>query len=177
MPDFEREFQVHRQGILGTVRCTPWNIGERLLLIGDAAHAIVPFHGQGMNCALEDCRLLDEFLADGQQEPFARFATHRRPDADAIADMSLENYLEMRDDVLDARHQLQRRLELELERRHPQRFIPRYAMVMFRDRIAYSTAQRRGRIQQQILEQLTAGGTPVDLALADALIQERLEPA
>lgn len=177
MPDLEREFAAHRQGILGTVRCTPWHVGERLLLIGDAAHAIVPFHGQGMNCALEDCRLLDEILADGSQHPFARFSTLRRPDADAIADMSLENYDEMREDVLDARHQLQRRLELELEQRHPQRFIPRYAMVMFHDRIAYSEALRRGRIQQQILDRLTAEDAPVDLPLADALIRERLEPA
>jgi kynurenine 3-monooxygenase len=177
MPDFEPEFAAHRQGILGTVRCAPWNDGERMLLIGDAAHAIVPFHGQGMNCALEDCRLLDELMADGQGEPFARFSARRRPDADAIADMSLDNYAEMRDVVLDARHHRQRRLELELERRHPRRFIPRYSMVMFHDQIPYSVAQRRGRIQQQILDRLTANDAPADLALADTLILERLEPA
>jgi kynurenine 3-monooxygenase len=177
MPEFEAEFATHRRGILGTVRCAPWNLGERLLLIGDAAHAIVPFHGQGMNCALEDCRLLDELMADGLDEPFARFSAQRRPDADAIAEMSLENYAEMRDVVLDARHQRQRRLELQLERRHPRLFIPRYAMVMFHDQIPYSLALQRGRIQQQILDRLTTDDTPADLALADRLIRERLEPA
>jgi kynurenine 3-monooxygenase len=101
MPDFDREFATHRQGILGTVQCTPWNSGEQLLLIGDAAHAIVPFHGQGMNCALEDCLLLDALLADGIPAPFARFSAARRVDTDAIAAMSLENYAEMRADVLD----------------------------------------------------------------------------
>lgn len=180
MPDFDQEFAAHRQGILGTVRAAPWNAGERLLLIGDAAHAIVPFHGQGMNCALEDCRILDELLADGRPEPFARFAAQRRPDAEAIAAMSLENYVEMRDDVLDPRHQLHRQLELALERRHPDRFIPRYSMVMFRDRIPYSVALARGRVQQEILEELApdAGASLelIDWDLADKLIAARLQP-
>jgi kynurenine 3-monooxygenase len=162
------------------VRCAPWNLDERLLLIGDAAHAIVPFHGQGMNCALEDCRLLDELLAEGGACPFARFAAARRPDTDAIAAMSLENYVEMRDSVLDPQHQLHRQLELELERRFPGRFIPRYAMVMFHDEIPYSTALARGRIQQQILDALTAalplGGVAgdVDWSLAATMIQDQL---
>jgi kynurenine 3-monooxygenase len=181
MPDFEQEFAAHRQGILGTVRTDPWNAGERLLLVGDAAHAVVPFHGQGLNCALEDCRILDELLADGRPEPFARFTAQRRPDAEAIAAMSLENYGEMRDEVLDPRHQQHRELELELERRHPDRFIPRYSMVMFHDRIPYSVALERGRVQQRILEQLTAplGLEPaaldgVDWELADRLVTDRL---
>jgi kynurenine 3-monooxygenase len=176
MPDFEREFADHRQGILGTVRCTPWNLGERLLLIGDAAHAIVPFHGQGMNCALEDCVLLDALLADGRPEPFARFSATRRADTDAIAAMSLENYGEMRDAVLDSRFQRQQALSRELEQRHPDRFIPRYAMVMFHAELPYSLAQERGRIQQQILDELTRSEAPADPATADRLILERLTP-
>lgn len=181
MPDFEREFATHRQGVLGTVRTDPWNAGEKLLLIGDAAHAVVPFHGQGLNCALEDCRILDELLADGRPEPFSRFTAQRRPDAGAIAAMSLENYMEMRDGVLDPRHRQHRQLELELERRHPGRFIPRYAMVMFHDQIPYSAALERGRVQQGILETLTAslGVEPgavdeVDWVLADRMVRERL---
>jgi len=179
MPDFEREFTAHRQGILGTVRCTQWNQGEKLLLLGDAAHAIVPFHGQGLNCALEDCRLLDELMADGLPEPFARFSTQRLPDTDAIALMSMENYGEMRDEVLDPRHHLQRQLELELERRHPHRFIPRYAMVMFHDRIPYSTALVRGRVQQQILDELTLAAVDldgIDWERAAGLVQQHLPP-
>lgn len=176
MPDFDREFAAHPEGLLGTVRCSQWNDGERLLLIGDAAHAIVPFHGQGMNCALEDCVALDRIMADGQPEPFARLSALRRPDGDAIADMSLENYIEMRDGVLDPQHQHHRRLELELERLHPGRFIPRYAMVMFHDRIPYSQAQQRARIQQGILEELTRASADADSALARALVAERLPP-
>jgi kynurenine 3-monooxygenase len=176
MPDFEREFATHRQGILGTVHCAPWNLDERLLLIGDAAHAIVPFHGQGMNCALEDCVLLDRLLADGGAEPFARFSRMRRIDTDAIAAMSLENYDEMRDAVLEPRFQRQQALALQLERRHPQRFVPRYSMVMFHAAIPYSVAQARGRIQQQILDELTGDGGTADLALADHLVAERLPP-
>ncbi|HWL63732.1 MAG TPA: NAD(P)/FAD-dependent oxidoreductase [Steroidobacteraceae bacterium] len=180
MPDFDREFAAHRQGILGTVRAAPWNRGENLLLIGDAAHAIVPFHGQGMNCALEDCRILDELLADGQPQPFGRFTAQRRPDADAIAAMSLQNYAEMRDDVLDPRHQLQRQLELALERRHPGRFIPRYSMVMFHDRIPYSIALARGQVQQDILDELAPDGVATlestNWELADRLVEARLQP-
>lgn len=183
MPDVEAEFAAHPQGILGTVRCSPWNLGERVLLIGDASHAIVPFHGQGLNCALEDCRLLDEMLASDEPAPFARFAAQRLPDANAIAQMSLENYGEMRDDVTDPRHHLRRELELALERRHPGRFIPRYSMVMFHDEIPYSVALTRGDIQHTLMEEvLDAAGDgrePQDirnLEHADRLIAERLPP-
>jgi kynurenine 3-monooxygenase len=176
MPDFDEEFAAHREGLLGTVRCSRWNDGERLLLIGDAAHAIVPFHGQGMNCALEDCVALDGLLADGKPEPFARLSHLRRPDGDAIADMSLENYIEMRDGVLDPRHQQHRQLELQLERRFPGHFIPRYAMVMFHAQIPYSVVRQRARIQQAILEELTGQGAAADSLLARALISARLPP-
>ena len=176
MPDFDQEFAAHREGLLGTVRCTRWNDGERLLLIGDAAHAIVPFHGQGMNCALEDCVALDGLLADGKPEPFARLSQLRRPDGDAIADMSLENYIEMRDGVLDPRHQQHRQLELRLERRFPGHFIPRYAMVMFHAQIPYSVVRQRARIQQEILEELTNRGAAADSDLARTLISARLPP-
>ena len=174
MPDFDREFTGHPEGLLGTVRCSRWNDGESLLLIGDAAHAIVPFHGQGMNCALEDCVALDALLADGEPAPFARFSALRKPDGDAIADMSLENYVEMRDAVIDPLHQQHRQLELQLERRFPGHFIPRYAMVMFHAEIPYSVAQRRARIQQGILEALTDQGAAADSSLTTSLVGERL---
>jgi kynurenine 3-monooxygenase len=176
MPDFDAEFELHREGLLGTVRCSRWNDGEQLLLIGDAAHAIVPFHGQGMNCGLEDCVVLDELMADGKPLPFERFSAQRVPDGNAIADISLENYVEMRDGVLDPRHQQHRRLELELERVFPGRFIPRYAMVMFHAEIPYSEALRRTRIQQAILEELTDRCAAADSELARELVGQRLPP-
>ncbi|MET0279642.1 MAG: NAD(P)/FAD-dependent oxidoreductase [Steroidobacteraceae bacterium] len=176
MPDFDGEYATHRQGILGTVRCDPWHHGEQLLLVGDAAHAIVPFHGQGMNCALEDCRLLDGILSEGKPAPFARFSAARRVDAAAIAAMSLENYGEMREEVLDARFHRQKQLALQLERRFPDRFIPRYAMVMFHDEIPYSVALERGRIQQQILDELCAVPEALIPDLATLLVEARLPP-
>jgi kynurenine 3-monooxygenase len=185
LPDLEQQVAAHPQGILGTVYCDRWQVDERLLLIGDAAHAIVPFHGQGMNCAFEDCRELDALLADAAPRPFERFQALRRPDTDAIAQMALENYAEMRDAVRDPRFHLQKSLELALERRFPTRFVPRYSMVMFHDEIRYSVAQQRGALQQEILERLTArdpstGAEPtltqIDWALAQRLVESLLPP-
>jgi kynurenine 3-monooxygenase len=177
IPDLTAQFAAHMQGYLGTVYCPQWQDAEQLLLVGDAAHAIVPFHGQGMNCAFEDCRILDELLATRPDEAFTLFARHRREDCMAIAQMALENYGEMRDAVRDPLFQRQKALSLELERAHPERFVPRYAMVMFRDDIPYSLALRRGRIQQQILDELTGGASSAaPAASADELINSRLPP-
>jgi kynurenine 3-monooxygenase len=164
IPDLTAQFRQHPQGHLGTIHADPWACGS-VLLLGDAAHAIVPFHGQGMNAAFEDCTLLDSMLAGslgtstaGYDWPtiFAQFNTARRDDAEAIARMALENYSEMRSAVLDERFLRQRAWALQLERLHPQRFIPRYAMVMFHPEISYSEALRRGAVQQQILDELDA---------------------
>jgi kynurenine 3-monooxygenase len=146
MPQFEQEFAAHPQGILGTVHASPWQVGRQLLLLGDAAHAIVPFHGQGMNCAFEDCLRLAE-LSDRQSDwaaVFAAFEAERRPQAEAIAAMALENYQEMRDDVLDAEFLAERELARVLERQFPGRILPRYSMVMFHPEIPYATARARG---------------------------------
>nr|AIA17246.1 FAD binding domain protein [uncultured bacterium] len=150
------------------------------MLIGDAAHAIVPFHGQGMNCAFEDCVLLDALLARLPWPDAGReFEAQRRPDTEAIADMAIENYLEMRDTVREPKFLLEKGLSLELERRFPGRFIPRYSMVMFHHEIPYRVAQERGRVQQDILRELTRtvdSLADVDFAHAEAFIDERLPP-
>src|SRR6185369_5903984 len=176
VPDIAQQFAAHPLGLLGTVYCPRWHDGEKLLLIGDAAHAIVPFHGQGMNCAFEDCRALDALLLDDPAHAFTRFEEARREDCLAIAQMALENYGEMRDTVRSPLFQRQKALSLTLERAFPDRFIPRYAMVMFHDEIPYSTALRRGRIQQQILDELTARPEEAPPEMAAALINARLEP-
>ena len=173
-----REFREHPQGRLGTVHSRPWH-ARGVLLLGDAAHAIVPFHGQGMNAAFEDCRVLDELL-DGRHDwagIFGEFEATRRPNAEAIARMALENYAEMREHVLDARFQRRQALALELERRFPDRFIPRYAMVMFHPEIAYAEALRRGVLQQEILDTLEARTPPggeLDPELARSLVTTAL---
>lgn len=179
MPDLLADFAAHPQGQLGTVHASPWQIAGRVLLLGDAAHAIVPFHGQGMNAAFEDCRVLDELVGrlGDWATAFAEFEQARRPNAAAIAQMALENYGEMRDAVLDARFLRRRQIALGLERRFPDRFIPRYSMVMFHPEIPYSEALRRGALQAQLLDELDRGpGAEPDAALAERLVCERLPP-
>jgi kynurenine 3-monooxygenase len=184
MPNLDAEFASHPTGILGTVHCEPWSYRGRLLLVGDAAHAIVPFHGQGMNAAFEDCIALDGLIdehggASACDWPtvLERFEESREPNTRAIAEMAVENYLEMRDLVRDPKFQLRAQLSFELERRFPGKFIPRYSMVMFHPEISYAEAQRRGNVQLEILRELTANAnalTAVDFARAAALIGERL---
>jgi kynurenine 3-monooxygenase len=179
IPDLERDFYAHPTGMMGTVHCPVWYVGGRVLLLGDAAHAIVPFHGQGMNCAFEDCLVLDGCIGqhgDDWEKVFNLFDTGRRPDAEAIAAMALENYVEMRDVVRDPKFLLQKQLGFLLEERHPGVFVPRYSMVMFHA-LPYAEAQVRGAIQQRLLDELTAHTDKleaVDLAWAGQLVRERL---
>ncbi|HUQ53394.1 MAG TPA: NAD(P)/FAD-dependent oxidoreductase [Gammaproteobacteria bacterium] len=186
LPALARDYASHPVGHLGTVQCKPWSFANRVLLVGDAAHAIVPFHGQGMNAAFEDCVVLDELIGlhrrgEGYDWPaiFAEFEAARAPNVRAIAEMALENYREMRDDVRDPKFQLRADLSFELERRFPDRFIPRYSMVMFHPEISYAEAQRHGAQQARILRELTVTADSlreVDFALADDLVQASLRP-
>jgi kynurenine 3-monooxygenase len=175
------DFRRNPQGQLATVHARGWHLDGRVLLLGDAAHAIVPFHGQGMNAGFEDCALLDELLDTGEDwaQLYARFEQARRPSTEAIAHMALENYREMREQVRDRKFQRLKRLAFELEQRFPERFIPRYSMVMFHPEISYLQALRRGQVQAGILERLererTADGG-IDAALAEALVREQLPP-
>jgi kynurenine 3-monooxygenase len=181
MPGAVAEFQANPLGFLGTVHADGWHAGAQAALIGDAAHAIVPFHGQGMNCCFEDCLEFDACLGreSSWERVFAAFFAARKSNTDAIAAMALENYLEMRERVADPRFRLQQALALELERRHPLRFIPRYSMVMFHHEIPYRVALDRGRLQERLLAVLTAhAGTleDVDFERADRDILRDLEP-
>ncbi len=180
MPALLDDFMQHPTGQLGTLRLQRWHLDGRAVLLGDAAHAMVPFHGQGMNCAFEDCIALERCLVehDDPAAAFAAFEADRRPNAEAIQTMALENYIEMRDRVDDADFLLQRELERLLAERHPGRFVPRYAMVSF-SRVPYATAFERGRLQREILQRATAGCErieQVDLQAVDAEVGERLQP-
>jgi kynurenine 3-monooxygenase len=181
IPDLEAQFAGNPTGRMSTVYAAPWHVDGQALLVGDAAHAIVPFHGQGMNCAFEDCRVLDDLIGDGGGwgEVFARFDALRREDTAAIARMAVENYTEMRDTVRDPLFALQKELSLELERRQPSRFIPRYSMVMFHDEIAYAEAERRGALQSVLLDEATRGRqglAEIDLTALEAAVVDRLTP-
>jgi kynurenine 3-monooxygenase len=178
LPEFDADWTNNPIGCLGTLRLLRWHLDGRAVLLGDAAHAMVPFHGQGMNCAFEDCVALDRHIAAAPdfETAFAGFEAERRPNAEAIQAMALENYIEMRDRVDDADFLLQRALERVLAERHPGVFVPRYSMVSFL-RVPYATAFERGRVQRQILVESTRGCTSlddVDLAAADARVRERL---
>jgi kynurenine 3-monooxygenase len=157
IPDLAEQFQHHPQSHLGTIYCEGWHAQARVLLLGDAAHAIVPFHGQGLNCGFEDCVELDRLLAQDADttQVFAQFEAQRRPNAVALATMALENYVEMRDDVRSPEFAPRKALAAELERHFPGRFIPRYSMVTFHPEISYVEAQRRGAQQEHLLDVLS----------------------
>jgi kynurenine 3-monooxygenase len=182
MPNCVAEFKDHPVGFLGTVSANPWAHEGMTALIGDSAHAIVPFHGQGMNCCFEDCVEFDACMGrhSSWDRVFEEFSAVRKPNTDAIAAMALDNYLEMRERVADPKFQLQQALSLELERRFPQRFIPRYSMVMFHHEISYRTALERGTVQAQLLAELTAGTVSelaeIDFEHAEHEIRARLAP-
>jgi kynurenine 3-monooxygenase len=181
MPDLAENFFANPTGAMVTVKCSPWHVEGRALLLGDAAHAIVPFFGQGINCGFEDCsvflELLDRYGADWARV-FAEFEAMRKANADAIADMAVENFVEMRDRVADARFLLRKKAELALEARYPQLFVPKYAMVTFH-RVPYVTALERGQRQERILTELCDPIERVedlDWNKADTLIRRELTP-
>ncbi|WP_282247939.1 NAD(P)/FAD-dependent oxidoreductase [Stenotrophomonas sp. PS02300] len=158
IPDLRRDWEEHPPGLLGTLHLRQWHLQGRAVLLGDAAHAMVPFHGQGMNCAFEDCVALARHLLeqDSLAQAFAAFEAERKPNAEAIQQMALENYLEMRDRVADPAFLLQRELEQQLQARWPTRFVPHYTMVTFLH-TPYAVALERTELQRRILEQATAG--------------------
>jgi len=172
-PDYVDQFFENPTGHLATVRCERWAHRDRAVILGDAAHAMVPFHGQGMNAAFESCHRLDEAMADENwADAFESFATARKPDTDAIAEMALDNYVQMRSSVIDDHYLLKRELALELERRWPHRFIPRYSLVMFHT-LPYAQALAQANRQETILETLIEQAKrvdDVDFDLADELL-------
>jgi len=177
VPDLGARLADAPLGRMTTVKCSPW-ARDTSLLIGDAAHAIVPFFGQGMNAGFEDCTALDGILA---REPrwsraFAEVSATRKADADAIADLALENFVEMRDKVADPEFVLFREVEAELSRRMKGAYRNRYQLVTF-TRVPYRVALEAGRVQQEILRDVCAGAASakdVDYDRAERLVRDRL---
>ena len=181
MPTFDDDFARNPTGSLPTIRCLPWTHAGRFCLIGDAAHAIVPFFGQGMNAGFEDCTVLDELLAAAGDD-FARvlpaFEASRKPNADAIAALALENFVEMRDKVADPVFLLRKKIEARIGALRPDRFVPKYTMVTF-SHMPYAEALARGARQDRALDEILAlpdiertwsddATTPVLLRIVDA---------
>jgi kynurenine 3-monooxygenase len=156
MPELQEEFFRNPLADLVTIRCYPWTYDGRQVLIGDAAHAIVPFYGQGMNAAFEDCRILANMLGSKVSDLpglVRQFQQLRKPDADAIADLALQNFVEMRDLVADPAFLRRKQIEARLHEAYPDKWIPLYTMVTFSD-MRYSDALRIGRRQEEIMQQV-----------------------
>ena len=156
MPDALKDFKTNPTSSLVTVKCFPW-VRNKTLLIGDAAHAIVPFFGQGMNAGFEDCRILNQLLdqhQDNWNNVLPEFQQLRKPDADAIAKLALDNFIEMRDLVADADFLLRKKIEAKLHELFPDTWVPLYSMVTFQDHVRYSDASATGQKQRKIMDEV-----------------------
>ncbi|MEY2479706.1 MAG: kynurenine 3-monooxygenase [Verrucomicrobiota bacterium] len=153
MPTLLEDFRENPTGSLVTIRCAPWFYKDKIALVGDAAHAVVPFYGQGMNAAFEDCVVLDECLAAFPQDrhkAFAGYFSRRKENADALADLAVQNFIEMRDKTASKTFRAKKKLDHLLEGLLPGMYLPLYTMVTF-TRMPYATAARRARLQDRIV--------------------------
>ena len=153
MPTLLEDFKNNPTGSLVTIRCAPWYYRDRVCLLGDAAHAVVPFYGQGMNAAFEDCVVLDECLekfANNRERAFAEYFSRRKENADALADLAIGNFIEMRDKTSSRAFRAKKKLDHFLEAALPGMYLPLYTMVTF-TRVPYAQAARRARLQDRIL--------------------------
>ncbi|MFY9242770.1 MAG: NAD(P)/FAD-dependent oxidoreductase [Polaribacter sp.] len=163
IPNILEEFTNNPTGPLGTVKCSPWSYQNNLLL-GDAAHAIVPFYGQGMNASFEDVFVLDEILnhfersreIESWETVFKAYQKTRKKDTDAIADLAIDNFFEMRDHVANPLFKEKRKIEMDLEKHFPNQYFSKYSLVTFNEHIGYQEAMNKGRAQDKALLNLIA---------------------
>ncbi len=174
MPNLVEEFFENPTGALGTVKCYPWTVFNKTLLMGDAAHAIVPFYGQGMNASFEDVVVLDKYIEkyEGDWKTiFSEYQKERKIDADAIADLAIDNFYEMKEHTANPLFQEKRKLEIAFEENYPERYNSKYSLVTFNDNIPYSVAMRRGRAQDKAILNLLDD----DKLTSDMSLDEKLE--
>jgi kynurenine 3-monooxygenase len=156
MPELADEYLARPASPLVTISCYPWSYQDKVVLIGDASHAILPFYGQGMNAGFEDCMVLADTLdaCDGDwRAVFEAFQQDRYPNAQAIADMAFSNFVEMRDKVADARFVLQKKIEAHLHARYPDQWVPLYTMIAFSN-VPYAQALKAGTRQEKIMAEI-----------------------
>ena len=181
MPEYAQNFLTNPQGRLGTVRCSKWTYEDSVVLMGDAAHGILPFFGQGMNCGFEDCiNLLKELDASAENWAIAlpAFEKIQKPNARAIAEMAIENWSEMRDKVGDTKFLLRKKVEALLEKEFPDIFKSRYGMVTY-TMIPYSLTQEVGHIHDKILTKICDSIQSIDeisLPEIELVLREQLAP-
>ena len=153
MPMLVEDFRQNPTGSLVTIRCAPWSYQDKVALVGDAAHAVVPFYGQGMNAAFEDCVVLNECLQkfpDNRERAFREYFSRRKANTDALADLAIGNFIEMRDKTASKTFRAKKKLDHLLERLLPGIYLPLYTMVTF-TQIPYAEAARRARLQDRIV--------------------------
>ena len=159
MPTLEKDFFNNPTGSLVTIKCYPWIREDKFALIGDAAHAMVPFFGQGMNCGFEDCSVLNSLIEkhdENWSNILSEYQQLRKPDGDAICDLALNNFVEMRDKVADHKFLLQKKIEAAFSKKYPDKWIPLYSQVTFSPQIRYSEALVNGQRQEAIMQQVMA---------------------
>lgn len=157
MPTLIDDFMNNSVSSLITVKCFPWTFDNKICLIGDAAHAIVPFYGQGMNCGFEDCVVLNALIEKYNEDwptILQEYETLRKPDCDAIADLAIANFVEMRDKTGDPKFLLQKKIEAHFSSKHPDKWIPLYTMVTYCPHIRYTTALKEGQKQEAIMQKI-----------------------
>jgi kynurenine 3-monooxygenase len=172
MPGLLPDFRENPTGSLVTIRCSPWYYKGKVALLGDAAHAVVPFYGQGMNAAFEDCVVLDECLAeyaDDREQAFKEYYVRRKPNTDALADLAVLNFIEMRDKTASKRFRAKKKLDHFLEGVLPGIYLPLYTMVTF-TRMPYAKTASRARLQDAIVYSCLAGLVLVVLIMAGLLL-------
>jgi kynurenine 3-monooxygenase len=172
MPALLEDFRNNPTGSLVTVRCAPWFYRDKLCLVGDAAHAVVPFYGQGMNAAFEDCVVLDECLetfSDNPERAFADYFCRRKQNADALADLAIGNFVEMRDKTASKTFRAKKKLDHALEAALPGIYLPLYTMVTF-TRIPYAKAAKRAHVQDRIVHAALIGFLVLAIVALAALI-------
>jgi kynurenine 3-monooxygenase len=159
MPNLIEDFFDNPTSALGTVKCSPWHYKGNTLLMGDAAHAVVPFYGQGMNASFEDVVVFDQILEKNEGDWESVFKTYekiRKKDTDAIADLAVDNFFEMRDHVANPIFQEKRKLEMDLEQHFPEEYSSKYSLVTFNENIGYHEAMTRGRAQDKAILNMVA---------------------
>lgn len=159
IPNIAEEFANNPTGALGTVKCSPWHYKSNTLIMGDAAHAVVPFYGQGMNASFEDVVVLDAVLdqnLNDWESVFKAYTKARKLNTDAIGELAVENYYEMRDHVSNPLFKQKRKIEMDLEKNFPTEYFSKYSMVTFNEHIGYDEAMRIGRAQDKALLNMIA---------------------
>jgi len=171
IPHLYEEYFENPVGTLGTIKCYPWQAFAKGLVMGDASHAIVPFYGQGMNASLEDVRVFDDILEEhgaDWEKVFSIFQDARKENADAIADLAIDNFHEMKDHVDDVAFIRKRKIEMQLEQQFPD-YYSKYSLVTFQPELSYAQAKQRGRMQDELLLKICANDHYEDIPLEEYL--------